>query len=1721
MNTQGGDITPAVSDDLAGRGARLFDFLAHAQQLRVSRIKDLGTYQREGQVVWVANLPDDPAITFGAAEPGAPFLVVEKVQIPPAPEPDRALREWLDGETDDPDSEPQLTRRRLDDDGVELLIGEQPEIRDAYARWLDEWRTWAPAARLKLAALALYQTLYEVYTRFEGERETFEVVLGLGLLTWQDSSVGTVRRHVLTVPASVRFDSGYGALSIALDATVTGYTPELQEIVEAGQMAAPGDLQRAEDEARTGDVSPFEREDIAALVRMFVNCINPDAEYRDELDPGAPGKHPVAFYAPAVILRKRSQRGMVNALRAIAANIRSSGSVPAGMLNLVDPDHEPVVSAPDSTGAIVRDGTDRFLPLPLNPRQLQILEHVDEHAHTLVQGPPGTGKTHTAAALITHLLAQGKRVLITAHTDRALNEVRERLPEAIKPLCVTVIGDSRNELEELKMSVNRINQAAAEHDPQRSRRTAAAAEARIDELRRLRGGLHAELLRLREHDVAHHRIGDYAGSLAAIASRWCAERAEFEWTSGLLDNAVGDHCPVDAGALTEWLDLLRDSELADPEAAAPDLIAAVDLPSADEFTSWHTAERRADTHRRSFDHYRGTPLAGQVAATAPQTRAELADTVAGLDTAAREFEGRQDWVRAAAEAMRADQPHSWQVAAQSIDTLLPQADVLLATVGFAEVVVDAPDLAPLLALAEGLRAHIEQRGELKLESDGTPKIGFLTPRVVKDAQPLFAQVRVDGRIPTQVAQLTVFLESENCRRLVRQLDAAWPTAVVSAGDGPLRDRVAAHRAAREVLARVLAYGDRLGAASARLREHGFAAPDWAKPDDVEYFAAAFRAADAELAWQQANAPLAELRERLETWCRDPRATGNLHDLAAAVANRDTAAYRQAGERLQELHRLRHAFARRRALSAQVAPLAELSAAVTAEPDNPEWSTRLARFDAAWQWSLAGRWLMGQKAGEVNELCRKLDEVEDQLRRQAGIVAEIRAWERAVGRLTNKARADLQGYSQLVKALGKGTGKYADSKRASIQRALADCRPAVPVWIMPIYRVVDQFEIKPDMFDVVVVDEASQAGAAAVFLQYLAPRIVVIGDDKQVSPAAVGANKDELDSLAKQYLIGDRYADHWKMPTRSLFDEAVMRFPGRLTLVEHRRCVPEIIGFSNKIAYEDQGVSLIPVRRYGSDRLPPVRTVYVPDGCEVRPKINEVEADRIVERIAACLADPAYKGKSFGVISLLGPEQAKVIWRKLIAVVPPAELEQRKVHCGAAADFQGAERDVIFLSLVAAPREDRRLNAQTTDATVERYNVAVSRARDQVWLFHSVTVDQLSNSDDLRFRLLDYFLTVEQAASDDAAVTPERVSDETLVDPFESLFEQQVYNGLVDRGYRVIAHHTETACDLDIVVEGRGGQLAVQCDGDRWQGAEAYRAELNLQRDLERCDWPFHRIRQSEYIIDPIGCLDALCEVLEAHGIRPIGEDPVPEESAEPQIDTAVDDFAPGATDATVQVPEMPVAASVDEFDWSRQESASAGEQADASTDPVAAQFDLADESRWLKPERSAAMGDYLAFDAELESPKRAEHQVIVDDLCRVVSVEGPVTGLRLRAAYVSAARTRERDSIKSAIDRAIHAAVAHGRLIVDDPLGLGDPGLMAYRTPDQPLSRWRVLGPRVVEQVPPRELAEVMAHHAESLGWSQQGALFRAVIKQFGQTRLTGNASAALERVVGLAQSGS
>lgn len=86
----------------------------------------------------------------------------------------------------------------------------------------------------------------------------------------------------------------------------------------------------------------------------------------------------------------------------------------------------------------------------------------------------------------------------------------------------------------------------------------------------------------------------------------------------------------------------------------------------------------------------------------------------------------------------------------------------------------------------------------------------------------------------------------------------------------------------------------------------------------------------------------------------------------------------------------------------------------------------------------------------------------------------------------------------------------------------------------------------------------------------------------------------------------------------------------------------------------------------------------------------------------------------GVISLLGDAQSEFIENLLKNNLSKEEIKRRKLVCGDAYSFQGDERDIIFLSMVVG--DNMKYTALTKETDIKRFNVAVSRARNQIFLF---------------------------------------------------------------------------------------------------------------------------------------------------------------------------------------------------------------------------------------------------------------------------------------------------------------------------------------------------------------------------------------------------------------------
>lgn len=160
-----------------------------------------------------------------------------------------------------------------------------------------------------------------------------------------------------------------------------------------------------------------------------------------------------------------------------------------------------------------------------------------------------------------------------------------------------------------------------------------------------------------------------------------------------------------------------------------------------------------------------------------------------------------------------------------------------------------------------------------------------------------------------------------------------------------------------------------------------------------------------------------------------------------------------------------------------------------------------------------------------------------------------------------------------------------------------------------------------------------------------------------SPDAVGQKIDEIEQLIAMHLQGIPNSKLYD-GQMSIYDLAMASFGGMICLREHFRCSPDIIQFSNDLSYDGR---ILPLRDITTVPLKPHVIEYRVDNATSDNKVNEVEAKAVASLMIAAIEQPEYAGKTFGVISLVGEEQARRIEAILLKHINPAEYEKRRIH----------------------------------------------------------------------------------------------------------------------------------------------------------------------------------------------------------------------------------------------------------------------------------------------------------------------------------------------------------------------------------------------------------------------------------------------------------------------------
>ncbi|MHC1748295.1 MAG: AAA domain-containing protein [Cellulosilyticaceae bacterium] len=1281
----------------------------------------------------------------------------------------------------------------------------------------------------------IYQKLYSVYIRLKKEPELLELMYGNGQL--QTAEIDGINHPLILQGVNLVFDAERETFALVL----SDKTPELYE-------GLLGKVEELEEEMLIEYIKLFQNQWISPLDSNAVADFC--AKIKDQLPTTSTVK--LSENYPTLFLRKK-QLGFQVAIDSILEDLQKRKQVPPFIADIVGEVVRKNQSSKETMKKLAIDvnGIDEkiLFTKPANKEQLLVAKYLEKNEAVLVQGPPGTGKTHTIANLIGQLLSEGKRVLVTSYSEKALDVVKEQVIPELQALCISLLKDAESR-KELEKTLEGIHQMRATLERSELARRVTMHEKNREACLRSLEKLSDELKNSKRTEYTPIKVAGKTYKPLEAAHYINEKRESCDWLMGPVRH--GSLLPLGEDKIQELYyikqtlskedSLICELEIADQSILTPEQLKVAIM-----------AEKAFEKQIKPkwLIYFKEDESLYEIDV--------LKELIADIKLMQEQVHLEAPWCTAALEAGREDKAkEQWQTLAMQI------REVYQLSLTYAdEMMTFEPKILPI----DGKIKPLDLYSQINQKLQNGGKLSKMTLLLNPQMKTLIQASRVGNKQPESMKEFEALIHHTVLEEQRQALKARWERQMVPLGAQMTKEmatpfEVTCQKYGEAILKYLDWYKKKWLPIAKQLEVYGInvegliAGQDFTKSSngEVHYiYNTVIKEVLEVLNYQVAKCEKVKAvgeKDAFENWLTTlgmAKESNILTQLKATIKTKDVEQYSRAYGAFLEARSKQEQVKRKEQLLEKLAFAA------------PGWANYLKVFkeeneiitiptqvEEAWLWRQLVDILAKRHERTTCMIREDMKEIERHLNYHTKQLVCDRAWlHKLVDFEANRSEIQvIEAWKQVILKLGAGTGKHRELLRQEARKLMPKCQKAVPVWIMPLDKVAEHFDPRENQFDVVIIDEASQADFTALIALYLGKKVLIVGDDEQVSPLAVGEDTEEIQRLIKTYL--EDIPNHYLYSGRfSIYDLAQLAGYQPVRLREHFRCVPELIGYSNQLAYKDQ---IKPLRENKNMLAPSLVDCYLPDGVE-EDQVNEVEARSIVAQILECCKDKAYTNKTFGVISLKGDKQAALIDSLLQKEMTARAYEKYHILCGGPAHFQGDERDVIFISMVDSKkdRESLRLMTYGTDNLYKkRYNVAMSRGRDQVFIMHSFNPETDLKEEDIRKQLFTYCRNCGKQQD------PDNTHFEEPLAPFE----QEIKTSLQARGFKVRSHSTSGECLNGLVIEGENKEIRVVCESEKYQETMDLE-EMDRLAVLERIGWEIVYVSASYFYQNPEKALDAL------------------------------------------------------------------------------------------------------------------------------------------------------------------------------------------------------------------------------------------------------------------------
>src|SRR6266704_1532803 len=617
--------------------------------------------------LWLHDLPDHPSIKRGASKAasakgkaadsqnddtsaGGFVLKVQRPALTSPPEPPGAIAAWLEPGWDDPSNEPSVNASRNEPDqrgdARVANFADEPSRQLALQRWTFARQDWAQKEKPARAAMKIFETLYSLYGRIDREAERVELVLGDGILSWCRPE-GSIYHPILLQRLQLQFNAAVPEFTLSeADHPVELYSALFQSMTDVDGRA----IGRCREELEQEGFHPLVNGATSGFLKRLVVQLSPRGELLEDRAPAGEANDPQIGRDPLLFLRSRTL-GFAAAIEGILADLRTREDLPWSLLNIVG-EESPLPDTGETDPSANRYSeadAGVLLSKPANPEQIRIARQLEEYGGVLVQGPPGTGKTHTIGNLIGHLLAQGKSVLVTSHTTKALRMVRHHIVPELRPLCVSLLESDLDSRKQLESAVGSIAERLSRADAGSLEIEARKLEAeRLDLLKKLEE-IRNQLTEARADEYRDIAIAGKTWAPADAARQVVQEKEAYGWIPGPV--AAVAPLPLSPGELADLYRTNVSITREDEQELSGHLPELHDLPRPEDFEASVSERNRLgmeDLELRSDLWQSGA---------SPGPPDELESLAASLTHAVEPLSGKDKWKLAAVYAGKYGDAH--------------------------------------------------------------------------------------------------------------------------------------------------------------------------------------------------------------------------------------------------------------------------------------------------------------------------------------------------------------------------------------------------------------------------------------------------------------------------------------------------------------------------------------------------------------------------------------------------------------------------------------------------------------------------------------------------------------------------------------------------------------------------------------------------------------------------------------------------------------------------------------------------------------------------------------------------------------------------------------------------------------------------------------------------------------------------------------------------------